>query len=224
MPKPSPLQRFAAELTGTALLLATIVGSGIMAEQLAGGNVAIALLGNTLPTGAMLVVLITMLGPVSGGHFNPAVTMVMAIRNEIELPEACNYVLAQIIGAVLGVLVAHAMFDQPLLQLSQKVRLGPGQWLAEFVATFGLLLTILMTRRVRPEAVALTVGLYIIAAYWFTASTSFANPAVTVARTLTDTFSGIRWTGAPAFIIAQLLGAFAGAALARWLGGEAKRD
>jgi len=223
MLKPSPLQSLVAELVGTALLLATVVGSGIMAERLAGGNVAIALLGNTLPTGAILVVLITMFGPISGAHFNPAVTLVMAWRGEIDGPDAVTYVVAQIVGAVLGVLVAHAMFDLPLFELSQKIRSGPGQWAAEFVATLGLVLTILLTGRTRPEVVPMVVGLYITAAYWFTASTSFANPAVTLARTLTNSFSGIQWTDAPAFILAQLVGAFAGAGLARWLGAEPRR-
>ena len=224
MGKPNLARCLGAEFIGTALLLATVVGSGIMAEKLAGGNAAIALLGNTIPTGAMLVVLITMLGPISGAHFNPAVTLVMAARRDVEAVDVLPYILAQVAGAVLGVLVAHAMFDLPLLELSQRVRSGPGQWLAEFVATFGLLFTILLTARARPEAIPMAVGLYITAAYWFTASTSFANPAVTIARSLTDTFSGIHWTGAPAFIVAQVLGAFAGAAAADWIGGKTARN
>ena len=224
MGKPNLARCLGAEFIGTALLLATVVGSGIMAEKLAGGNAAIALLGNTIPTGAMLVVLITMLGPISGAHFNPAVTLVMAARRDVEAVDVLPYILAQVAGAVLGVLAAHAMFDLPLLELSQRVRSGPGQWLAEFVATFGLLFTILLTARARPEAIPMAVGLYITAAYWFTASTSFANPAVTIARSLTDTFSGIHWTGAPAFIVAQVLGAFAGAAAADWIGGKTARN
>lgn len=224
MGKPDLTRCLGAELIGTALLLATVVGSGIMAEKLAGGNVAIALLGNTIPTGAMLVVLITMLGPISGAHFNPAVTLVMAARRETETSDVLPYIAAQIAGGVAGVLIAHAMFELPLAELSQKVRSGSGQWLAEFVATFGLLITILLTARARPEAIPVAVGLYITAAYWFTASTSFANPAVTIARSFTDTFSGIHWTGAPAFIAAQLLGAFAGAGAADWVGGKTARN
>ena len=176
-------RRLVAECLGTALLLATVVGSGIMAERLAGGNVALALLGNTIPTGAILFVLITMLGPVSGAHFNPAVTLAFWLRREIKLNEALAYVGIQIIGAIMGTLVAHAMFEEILLQTSTNIRNGPAQWLSEGVATFGLVATILGTLRWRPEAVPTAVGLYITAAYWFTASTSFANPAVTIART-----------------------------------------
>jgi glycerol uptake facilitator-like aquaporin len=210
-------RRLAAETVGTAFLLATVVGSGIMAERLAGGNVAIALLGNTIPTGAILVVLITALGPISGAHFNPAVTLAFWIRKEIELPTASFYVLFQIIGGLTGVLIAHAMFEEPLLQLSAHARTGPAQWLAEAVATFGLVATIFAAIRWRSDAVAAMVGLYITAAYWFTASTSFANPAVTVARSFTDTFSGIRPLDAPAFIVAQLIGAALAAAALAWL-------
>lgn len=210
-------QRLIAELLGTAMLLATVVGSGIMAEKLAGGNVAIALLGNTIPTGAILVVLISILGPVSGAHFNPAVTGVFAARGEIEPRLACGYVVAQIAGGLLGVLAAHAMFDLPLLQFSIKARHGIGQWTAELIATFGLVLTILGAVRSRPDAVPLLVGLYITAAYWFTASTSFANPAVTLARAFTNTFAGIALPDVPAFIIAQLAGATLGVALSTWL-------
>jgi glycerol uptake facilitator-like aquaporin len=207
----------AAEFLGTCLLIATVVGSGIMAEALAGGNVAIALLGNTLPTGAILVVLITMLGPISGAHFNPAVSMVFAIRREIAPGTAVGYCAAQIAGGIAGILVAHAMFSQELLQLSGKARTGGGQWFAELVATFGLVLTILATRKARESAVAMSVGLYITAAYWFTASTSFANPAVTIARSFTDSFAGIRLVDAPMFIAAQLAGAILAAAVCVWL-------
>jgi len=210
-------RRLSAEAIGTALLLATVVGSGIMAERLAGGNVAIALLGNTIPTGAILVVLITALGPVSGAHFNPAVTLAFWIRKEIDASTALAYVLLQIIGGLAGVVVAHAMFEEPLLQMSTHVRTGPAQWLAEVVATFGLVATIFAGIRLKPDAVAWMVGLYITAAYWFTASTSFANPAVTVARSFTDTFSGIRPLDAPAFIAAQLIGAALAAVVLVWL-------
>ena len=183
-----------------------------MAEALAGGNTAIALLGNTLATGAMLAVLITIFGPLSGAHFNPAVTLTFAIRNEISRGEASIFIVVQILGGVLGTWLAHAMFEIDWLQFSTHARTGPAQWLAEVVATFGLVMTILGTLRARPSAVAPMVGLYIAAAYWFTASTSFANPAVTIARSLTDTFSGIAPEHAPAFIAAQLVGA----ALATW--------
>ena len=203
----SPCCRYLAEFIGTAFLLATVVGSGIMAENLAGGNVALALLGNTIPTGAILVVLITMFGPVSGAHFNPAVTLVFAMKREISRKDSAAYMLLQVLGGLLGVFMAHAMFELDVLQASQKSRTGSAQWLAEWVATFGLVLTILATIRSRPQAVAMSVGLYITAAYWFTASTSFANPAVTVARSLTDTFSGILPHHMPAFIAAQLTGA-----------------
>lgn len=201
-------RKLAAELIGTAMLLATVVGSGIMAEKLAGGNVAIALLGNTLPTGAMLVVLITILGPVSGAHFNPAVTGVMAARGELGVALAGQYVVAQVVGGVLGVLLAHAMFDLSLLQVSTKARSSTGQWIAEAVATFGLLVTILGALRVQASAqIPMLVGLYITGAYWFTASTSFANPAVTFARCFSDTFAGIAPASAPAFMAAQIAGA-----------------
>ena len=206
-----------AEGLGTALLLATVIGSGIMAERLAGGNVALALLGNTIPTGAILFVLITMLGPVSGAHFNPAVTLAFWMRREIKLNEALAYVGVQIIGAIMGTLVAHAMFEEILLQTSTNIRTGPAQWLSEGVATFGLVATILGTLRWRPEAVPTAVGLYITAAYWFTASTSFANPAVTIARSLTDTFSGIAPENAPGFILMQFVGAAIATGLMAWL-------
>ncbi len=220
----SPLaQRLGAEFIGAAFLLATVIGSGIMGERLAGGNEALALLGNTLPTGAILVVLITMLGPVSGAHFNPAVTGAFWLRGDIGGRDGALYVVAQIAGALVGVVAAHAMFELPLWQAGVKIRSGPGQWLAEGIATFGLLLTILATLKARPAAVPMAVGLYIIAAYWFTASTSFANPAVTIARAFSDTFAGIRLGDVPAFIAAQLVGAVCGLLLARWLFAPALR-
>lgn len=210
-------RRLAAEFGGTALLLATVVGSGIMAERLAAGNVAVALLGNTIPTGAILVVLITSLGPVSGAHFNPAVTLAFLIRREIRGTSAFLYLLAQVAGGIVGTLVAHAMFEEAVWQLSAHTRTGPAQWLSEVVATFGLVGTIFAALRWRPDGVAWMVGLYITAAYWFTASTSFANPAVTLARALTDTFSGIRPIDAPAFIIAQCVGAVLATLALSWL-------
>ena len=214
---PDIARKLTAEAIGTAFLLATVVGSGIMAETLAGGNVAIALLGNTIPTGAILVVLITMLGPISGAHFNPAVTLAFLVRRNITAALAGLYVLSQVVGGIAGVIAAHTMFDQSLLQASQTIRTGPPQWVAEAVATFGLILTILATLRARPDAVPVAVGLYITAAYWFTASTSFANPAVTIARALTDTFSGIRPGDVPGFILAQIAGALAATGLSAWL-------
>ncbi|MDG1210988.1 MAG: aquaporin family protein [Paracoccaceae bacterium] len=213
----SSSQKLAAEFIGTAFLLATVVGSGIMAERLAGGNVAIALLGNTLPTGAILVVLITMLGPISGAHFNPAVTMVFRFRGEIATGLAFAFVVVQIAGGIAGVWAAHMMFEETLLQFSAKSRTGGAQWFAEAVATFGLVFTILATLKARAEAVPLAVGLYITAAYWFTASTSFANPAVTIARSLSDTFAGISPAHMPGFILAQLAGAMVGLLVCRWL-------
>lgn len=206
-----------AEALGTGLLVATVVGSGIMAAKLAGGNMAVALLGNTIATGAVLVVLITILGPLSGAHLNPAVSLVMTLRGELTVKQLFAYVLAQVAGGCLGTLAAHLMFDLPVFQLSSTLRTGPGQWLAEFVAAFGLLLTILGCVRFKPDAVAMAVGLYITAAYWFTASTSFANPAVTIARALSDTFAGISPAHVPAFVAAQIAGALAGAACWRWL-------
>jgi glycerol uptake facilitator-like aquaporin len=197
----------AAEATGTALLVATVIGSGIMAERLADGNLALALLGNTLSTGCILVVLIAMLGPVSGAHFNPAVSLVLVALGKLRIVRLAPYVFAQLGGALLGVLVAHAMFEVPLLQVSAHARTGTAQWLAEAVATFGLIGTILGVSRSRPESVASAVGLYIAAAYWFTSSTSFANPAVAAARALTDSFAGIDPSGVPAFVIAELVGA-----------------
>lgn len=210
-------RRLVAEFTGTAFLLATVVGSGIMAERLAGGNVALALLGNTLATGAMLVVLITMLGPISGAHFNPAVTLLIAMKREISPRDAAAYSLAQVAGALAGVWLAHLMFGAVVLQVSHHVRSGPAQFLSEGVATFGLILTIFATHQARRNFVPMAVGLYITAAYWFTASTSFANPAVTLARSLTDTFSGIRPADAPGFIAAQLAGALCALILCDWL-------
>ena len=217
MPQFDLPRRLAAETLGTALLLATVVGSGIMAENLAGGNNAIALLGNTIPTGAILIVLITMFGPVSGAHFNPAVTLSFLIRREITTSEAIAYVLVQITGGVLGTWAAHLMFTEELFQLSSHLRTGGAQWFSEGVATFGLVATILGTLRWRPESVACMVGLYITAAYWFTASTSFANPAVTIARSLTDTFSGIDPAHVPGFILAQLVGAIMATITIGWL-------
>jgi len=210
-------RRIAAEALGTGLLLATVVGSGIMAQRLAGGNVALALLGNTLPTGAILVVLILIFGPVSGAHFNPVVSLSFALRRETSWPTFAAYTAAQLAGAVIGVWAAHLMFDLPVWQLSSTVRSGPGQWLAETIAAFGLLLTIFGCLANARGAVAYAVGLYIVAAYWFTASTSFANPAVTLARSLSDTFAGIAPSGVLAFVIAQIVGALAATALARWL-------
>ena len=217
MPTFNLARKLLAEFLGTLFLLAVVVGSGIMAEQLAGGNVAIALLGNTLATGAILMVLILMFGPISGAHFNPAVTLAFLLRREISGREACVYVVVQIIAALVGVILAHIMFQEPLLAESAKVRTGASQWVAEFVATFGLVATILGCIRTRPEAVPYAVGLYISAGYWFTSSTSFANPAVTIGRTLTDTFSGIRPLDAPGFIVAQLIGATVATMVFGWL-------
>ena len=213
---PSLAQRLGAEALGTAFLLATVVGSGIMAQKLSGGNVALALLGNTLPTGAILVVLILIFGPVSGAHFNPAVSAAFAVRGELPWRIAAAYVAVQVIGAIAGVWAAHLMFDLPVLQFSTTVRTGPGQWLAEAIAAFGLLLTIFGCVARAPASVPYAVGLYITAAYWFTASTSFANPAVTVARSLSDTFAGIAPSGVVAFIAAQMVGALLATALSRW--------
>ena len=201
-----------AEALGTLLLLATVVGSGIMAERLAGGNIAVALLGNTVATGAMLYVLITLFGPISGAQFNPVVTTILG-----PYKEAIQRIMIQVIAAILGVWLAHLMFDMPVLELSTKARSGAGQWLSEGVATFGLILTIILGGHHRPKAVAGLVALYIVAAYWFTASTSFANPAVTIARALTDSFAGIRPNDVPAFIAAQMAGAFLAKCVAGFL-------
>ena len=210
-------RRLAAEALGTAFLLAAVVGSGIMAARLAGGNQALALLCNTLPTGAILAVLILMLAPVSGAHFNPAVSLVFALRRELAWRDCSAYVAVQAIGGIVGVLAAHAMFELPLWQLSTTVRTGPGQWLAEAVATFGLALTILGCVAYAKAALAYAVGLYITAAYWFTASTSFANPAVTLARALSDTFAGIAPADVPAFWLAQAIGAVLAFLAGGWL-------
>ncbi|OYW83625.1 MAG: aquaporin family protein [Sphingobium sp. 32-64-5] len=198
-----------AEAIGSFFLFCTVIGSGIMAERLAGGNMAVALLGNTAATGAMLFVLITMLGPLSGAHFNPAVTMVFRLRGDLSTSAALRLIAGQLAGGIPGVWAAHLMFAEPILQLSSKVRTGPGQWTSEFIACFGLVFVILGTIRHRPQAVPASVALYIVAAYWFTSSTSFANPAITLARTLSDTFAGIAPNDAPAFIGAQLAGALA---------------
>jgi glycerol uptake facilitator-like aquaporin len=205
-------RRLAGEFMGTLLLLATVVGSGIMGEQLSGGNTAIALLGNTIATGAILVVIILMFAPVSGAHFNPAVTLTFLLRREIPAGAAAAYCVTQVAAGLAGVWLAHGMFGLEIVQTSENARSGFGQWLAEGVATFGLVATILAVLRSRPDLVAFAVGLYITAGYWFTASTSFANPAVTIARAFTDTFSGIQPDHVPAFIAAQLVGA----ALATW--------
>ncbi|ADE40242.1 MIP/aquaporin family protein [Candidatus Puniceispirillum marinum] len=213
-------RQFVAEWLGTLMLLVTVIGSGIMAERLAGGNIAIALLGNTIATGAILVVLITVFGPVSGAHFNPAVTLAFAIRKEISPSMALLYILFQIMGAVCGAMLAHFMFEVSLLQISQNVRSGPAQMGSEAVATFGLVMVIFGGIRFRPDAVPWLVGLYITAAYWFTSSTSFANPAVTLARSLTDSFSGIRPVDAPGFIISQLVAAMIATYVLGWLFGN----
>jgi glycerol uptake facilitator-like aquaporin len=215
-------RRLVAEALGTALLVATVVGSGIMAESLT-KDVALALLGNTLPTGAILVVLITILGPISGAHFNPAVTLIFALKRELAPRDALSYMAVQIAGGVIGTMIAHAMFALPLLDASLKMRTGGAQWLAEGVAAFGLVATILAGIRFERAAVPWLVGLYITAAYWFTASTSFANPAVAIARSFTNTFSGIRPVDLPGFIAAELCGAIVAVMLMSWLlraGGE----
>lgn len=216
-------RRLVAEALGTGLLVATVVGSGIMAERLAGGNQAIALLGNTLPAGAILVVLITMLGPVSGAHFNPAVSLVVMRHGELAPAELGPYIAAQVLGGCLGTFAAHLMFALPVLAVSATARTGFAQWFAEFVAAFGLLATIIGVGRAKPDAIPLSVGLYITAAYWFTASTSFANPAVTIARSLTPTFSGIAPGDVPGFVIAQTIGALAGSAVLGWIFAAARR-
>lgn len=209
-------QHLGAKFIGTLFLLATVVGSGIMADRLADGNVALALLGNTIPTGAILIVLITMFAPVSGAHFNPAVTLAFFLRRDVRAIAASQYVIVQIAGALAGVWLAHGMFDVDTLQIGTRARTGAAQWLAECVATFGLVLTILGTLRWGARTVAVAVGLYITAAYWFTASTSFANPAVTVGRALTDTFSGIQPHDVPAFVIAQFVGGILAVVIASW--------
>ena len=210
------LRKLAAEALGTAILVATVVGSGIMAQRLT-GDIALALLGNTIATGAILVVLIGILGPISGAHFNPVVTLVMALRRQLAPSDAALYMVVQIAGAMLGTVVAHLMFDLPLVSAYADPRNGASQWLSEAVATFGLLLTILLSLKQPVEQIALRVGLYITAAYWFTASTSYANPAVTIGRALTSSFSGIGPADVPGFIIAQVIGALLALALATWL-------
>ena len=209
-------RRLAAEALGTMLLVCTVVGSGIMADQLS-DDVAVSLMGNTIPTGAILVVLITLLGPISGAHFNPAVTFAFALKGQISVGESAQYMVAQIIGGILGAFVAHGMFALDIVQSSTTVRTGTAQWFAEIVATFGLVGTILAGLRFKAEAIPWLVGLYITAAYWFTASTSFANPAVAIARSFTDTFSGIRTIDLPGFIGAELIGAALAVALFGWL-------
>lgn len=210
-------RRTISEGVGTALLLAAVVGSGIMGERLAGGNVAVALLANTIATGAALVALILAFGPISGAHLNPAVTLADAFRGGLPWRDVPAYLAAQFAGAFAGVIAAHGMFGEPFLAASQRVRSGPGQLLSEFVATFGLLAVIWGTAHVRASAVPFAVGAYITSAYWFTASTSFANPAVTLARAFTNTFSGIRPVDAPGFVAMQLIGAVAATALFRWI-------
>ncbi|MDZ3832344.1 MAG: MIP/aquaporin family protein [Sphingopyxis sp.] len=218
MTDPAPLmRRVAAEAVGAFFLFSAVIGSGIMAERLAGGNDALALLANTVATGAILFVLITMLAPVSGAHMNPAVTMVAMLRRDLSRRDALAYMLAQLGFGIAGAWAAHLMFDLPLLQWSAKARGGMGQWTGEVVATFGLLLTILGTARHRPHAIPASVALYITAAYWFTSSTSFANPAITIARSLSDTFAGIALRDVPLFVAGQLLGALAALAVARFL-------
>ena len=221
---PSPGRRACAEFLGNAFLLATIVGSGIMAEKLSAGNVALALLGNTLPTGAILVVLILIFGPVSGAHLNPAVSAAFALRGELPWPTALTYTACQIAGGILGVWLAHVMFDLTILQISTKLRSSTGQYVAEAVATFGLLLTIFGCVARAPSNVAYAVGLYITAAYWFTASTSFANPAVTIARALSDTFAGIAPANVGAFIAAQVVGMLLAIVVSTWLWQTAPGD
>src|SRR4051812_11544329 len=214
---PSLARRLAAEGIGSFFLFATGIGSGIMAEHLSGGNDAVALLGNTIATGAILFVLIAMLGPVSGAHMNPAVSLVAAARRELSWRDAAAYVLAQLAFGIIGAWAAHLMFDLPTLQLSVRARTGLGQWTGEAIATFGLILTIIGTVRHRPALVPASVALYIVAAYWFTSSTSFANPAITIARSLSDSFAGIAPANVPAFIAALLVGAALGALLGRYL-------
>lgn len=215
--RPPLTRRLTAEGVGSFFLFATVIGSGIMAETLSRGNDAVALLANTVATGAILFVLITMLGPISGAHMNPAVSLVAASRRELAWGDAAAYIAAQLAFGIIGACAAHLMFDLPALQLSVKARTGLGQWTGEAIATFGLILTILGTVRHRPAWVPASVALYIVAAYWFTSSTSFANPAITVARSLSDSFAGIAPTNVPGFIVAQLLGAAAAALLANFL-------
>ena len=216
----SNVKKFAAEFVGTTALLATVVGSGMMGENLSNGNMGLALLVNSLATGSILFVLITMFGPTSGAHLNPAVTLAFFMCKAIGPKNTIGYVIAQLLGSVVGVWLAHAMFDTAIIQVSEKVRTGGAQWLSEAVATGGLVGTILVTVRVRIDAVALSVGLYITAAYWFTASTSFANPAVSIARSLTDTFSGIRPEDVVPFVISQLVATLLAVWFYRWFVGH----
>jgi len=215
------LQKLTAEAVGSFFLFAAVIGSGIMAENLAGGNVALALLANTIATGAILYVLIAMLGPISGAHFNPAVTMAFAVRREITTKLSLLYITAQIAGGAMGAFAAHLMFDLPILQFSTKARAGIGNWSGEFIATFGLVLTILLLLKHRPSAIPAAVALYITSAYWFTSSTSFANPAISIVRSLSDTFAGIAPADVPMFIAMQLAGAMVAVALAKAMGAGA---
>ena len=223
--KPDLTRRLVAEGIGSFFLFAGVIGSGIMAEALAGGNVAVALLANTIATGAILYVLIAMLGPISGAHFNPAVTLAFALRKEIRARAAMLYVAAQVACGALGAFAVHIMFEQPVLQFSAKARAGIGQWTGELIATFGLVLTILLLLRHRPAAIPAGVALYITSAYWFTSSTSFANPAITVVRSLSDSFAGIAPADVPMFVVAQVIGAVLATLLAKWLlGGLIERN
>lgn len=216
-PVPALSQKLAAEAIGSFFLFAGVIGSGIMAEALSAGNIAVALLANTMATGAILFVLIAMLGPISGAHFNPAVTFAFFLRRELTARVAGLFVIAQVAGGALGAFAAHLMFDLPILQFSTKARAGIGQWTGEFIATFGLVLTILLLLRYRASAIPAGVALYITSAYWFTSSTSFANPAITLVRSLSDTFSGIAPGDVPLFVICQFIGAVAAVACAAWL-------
>jgi glycerol uptake facilitator-like aquaporin len=220
----SDRRRIGAEFVGSGFLLAAVIGSGIMSERLAGGNQALALLGNTLPTGAILAVIIAIFAPISGAHFNPVVTLAFLIRKEIVPKLALSYIAAQVSGAAIGVVVAHSMFDLPIFELSAKARMGSGQVFSEFIATFGLLTTILATLKARSDFIPVAVGLYITAAYWFTGSTSFANPAATIARAFSDTFAGIRAADVPLFIVAQTVGALAAILMCNWLLADENRD
>jgi glycerol uptake facilitator-like aquaporin len=217
-------RRLVAEGLGTAMLLAAVIGSGIMGERLAAGNIAIALLANSIATGAALIALILALGPISGAHFNPFVTLVAALSRELRWPEACAYAAVQFFAAFAGAAAAHLMFGEPLFSASQHIRTGGAQWWSEFIATFGLIVTIIGCARTRAAAIPYAVGAYITAAYWFTASTSFANPAVTLARAASNTFAGIRPLDAPAFILAQLAGALTAAAVMRWFASPSDAD
>ncbi|QZD91746.1 aquaporin family protein [Qipengyuania xiapuensis] len=220
----SLLRRLTAEAIGSFFLFAGVIGSGVMAEALAQGNDALALLANTVATGAILYVLIAMLGPISGAHFNPAVTLAFALRKEIKIRPALAFVLVQVAAGVIGAFAVHLMFDMPILQFSTKARAGLGQWTGEFVATFGLVLTILVLLRTRAEAIPMAVALYITSAYWFTSSTSFANPAITLVRSLSDSFAGIAPADVPGFVLAQIAGAIAATTLAGWLVNSAKQE